>query len=88
MSEAESHFAVTAPRGEIVVVVDGLPDGAGASPAVSNDELKAAVEGLVSEGRSRRDAVRAVAAELGRRRSEVYEAAVGSAASLHTSPGD
>jgi 16S rRNA (cytidine1402-2'-O)-methyltransferase len=78
LAEATAHFTVTAPRGEIVVVVDGAGDAAAQAPAASADELSAAVEVLVGRGQSRRDAVRDVAAGLGIKRSIVYEAAVGS----------
>jgi 16S rRNA (cytidine1402-2'-O)-methyltransferase len=82
LADAAAHFAVTAPRGEFVLVVAGAgEDAATASPAASAEELSAAVEVLVGRGQSRRDAVRDVAAGFGIKRSIVYEAAVGSARS-------
>jgi 16S rRNA (cytidine1402-2'-O)-methyltransferase len=78
LADAAAHFAVTAPRGEVVLVVDGAGGAAVSSPSASTDELSAAVEVLVDRGQSRRDAVRDVAADLGIKRSIVYEAAVSS----------
>jgi 16S rRNA (cytidine1402-2'-O)-methyltransferase len=77
LAEAEAYFAATAPRGELVLVVDGAARSL-APPAISADELSAAVERLVGEGQSRRDAVRDVAAALGVKRSVVYGAAISS----------
>jgi 16S rRNA (cytidine1402-2'-O)-methyltransferase len=60
------------PRGEITLVVAGaVPAG----PPAATD-LAAAVAELVSGGRSRRDAIAAVAAARGVPRREVYEAAI------------
>jgi 16S rRNA (cytidine1402-2'-O)-methyltransferase len=60
-------------KGEITLVV------AGAEPKqaddVSDDELRALVDGKVAEGMSRRDAVDAVSAALGVPRKRVYAAA-------------
>jgi 16S rRNA (cytidine1402-2'-O)-methyltransferase len=84
LAAAEAHFTANAPRGEIVIVVDGTAGGDPSSPAASVEELKAAVESRVESGASKRDAVRDVATELGVRRSLVYEAAVGPG----RSPGD
>jgi 16S rRNA (cytidine1402-2'-O)-methyltransferase len=88
LGEAEAHFAVTAPRGEIVIVVDGIDERALPVPAASSDELSAAVEVLVGRGSTRRDAVREVATALGIRRSVVYGAAVGSVRSPGSGAGD
>jgi len=83
LAEATAHYAASAPRGEIVLVIEGAGRGSSSSPVASADELSAAVEVLVGRGQSRRDAVREVAAGLGIKRSIVYEAAV----STPTSPG-
>lgn len=77
LAQAEAHFSATAPRGEIVLVVDGAGETESFSHTVSGDELRAAVEVRVAGGSSRRDAVRDVALELGVRRGVVYEAAIG-----------
>jgi 16S rRNA (cytidine1402-2'-O)-methyltransferase len=88
LADAAAHFGETAPRGEIVIVVDGVDEGAVSVPVASPDELSAAVEVLVGGGSSRRDAVREVAAALGIRRSVVYEAAIGLLRSPGAGPGD
>ena len=62
------------PRGEICVVVGGRT-GPVAEPAAA--DLAAIVAERVAGGRSRRDAVAEVAAELGLRRRDVYQSALG-----------
>jgi 16S rRNA (cytidine1402-2'-O)-methyltransferase len=88
LADAAVHFGERAPRGEIVIVVDGAHEGAVPVPVPTADDLSAAVEVLVGGGSSRRDAVRDVAAALGIRRSVVYEAATGPLRSPGTGPGD
>jgi 16S rRNA (cytidine1402-2'-O)-methyltransferase len=61
------------PRGEITLVVSGAP----AAPVPSAADLAAAVAARQATGLSRRDAITAVAAELGVSRKAVYSAAVG-----------
>lgn len=61
------------PRGEITLVVSGAP----ATPVPSAADLAAAVAAHQATGLSRRDAVTAVAAELGVPRNTVYSAAIG-----------
>jgi len=75
LAGAAAHFADVAPRGEFVLVVDGVP-AEEALQRPSATELAAEVESLVSSGLSRRDAVRDVAVRRGLGRSAVYEAAV------------
>ena len=62
------------PRGEICIVV-----GARTGPATEPDaaDLAAMVAERVASGRSRRDAVTDVAAELGLRRRDVYQSSLG-----------
>ncbi|MGA8114800.1 MAG: 16S rRNA (cytidine(1402)-2'-O)-methyltransferase [Actinocatenispora sp.] len=62
------------PRGEITLVVAGAP--AVAPPTLSTAELAVAVDERQATGMSRRDAIAAVAAELGVPRRDVYTAAV------------
>jgi 16S rRNA (cytidine1402-2'-O)-methyltransferase len=81
LAEAVAHAATTAPRGEFVLVVDGLDERAPAAVPPSTDELGEAVGALVASGTSRRDAVRDVAIRLGVPRSVVYEAAIRSSSS-------
>jgi 16S rRNA (cytidine1402-2'-O)-methyltransferase len=69
-----AEWAAGEVRGEIVVVVAGAP---ASDPAVEIDDaaLAAAVDVLVAEGMSRRDAVDRVAADNGVARRRVYAAA-------------
>ncbi|HXY43867.1 MAG TPA: 16S rRNA (cytidine(1402)-2'-O)-methyltransferase [Acidimicrobiales bacterium] len=81
LAEAVSHFAVTAARGEFVLVVEGTGASRRPAEAPNGDALAAAVDEQVASGASRRDAVREVAERLGVARSTVYEAALRSAES-------
>jgi 16S rRNA (cytidine1402-2'-O)-methyltransferase len=67
-----AQWAQEGVRGEVTVVVGGAPV---VRPTLSVDELRSAVDALVSQGMSRRDAVDAVATEHGLPRREVYAAA-------------
>jgi 16S rRNA (cytidine1402-2'-O)-methyltransferase len=62
-------------RGEITLVVAGATPAEGAA----RDDLAGRVRALVEEGRSRKDAIAAVAAETGASRREVYQAAIDAA---------
>jgi 16S rRNA (cytidine1402-2'-O)-methyltransferase len=66
-------------RGEVTLVVEGAPDGAGA--ALDVGQAVAEVGRRVADGASRRDAIAAVAAEAGLPRRAVYEAVVSSRSS-------
>ncbi len=56
-------------KGEVVVVVEGAPESA---TEATDDELRAAVEALVADGVSRRDAAASTAAAYGVSRRRVY----------------
>jgi 16S rRNA (cytidine1402-2'-O)-methyltransferase len=58
------------PRGEITLVVGGAPARPAERP--DDDELRAAVAAQEAGGRSRRDAIQAVADEYGLKKREVY----------------
>ena len=62
-------------RGEVTVVVAGAGD-TGDAAGITDAELVAQVRHLVSEGRSRRDAVALVAAAAGVSRRRLYSAAI------------
>jgi 16S rRNA (cytidine1402-2'-O)-methyltransferase len=81
LGEAAAHYAETTPRGEFVLVIDGMDASEQSAAQPSGDELAGAVEAVVAAGASRRDAVRDVAGRLGIARSVVYEAAIRSGAS-------
>jgi 16S rRNA (cytidine1402-2'-O)-methyltransferase len=71
VGEAAVVATMAEPRGEHVVVLAGAPP-----LAVDDDGIVAAVQARLAEGASRRDAVDAVAAELGVNRNRVYSLAV------------
>ena len=60
-------------KGEVVVVVEGAAE---AGPVPTDDQLRAAVEALVSNGVSRRDAAASTAAAHGVSRRRVYNLAI------------
>ncbi|MGD9797999.1 MAG: 16S rRNA (cytidine(1402)-2'-O)-methyltransferase, partial [Acidimicrobiia bacterium] len=71
LAAALERTATVAPRGEHVVVLGGAPPPA----AVPDDELAAALAGLVARGLSTRDAVAEVADTFGVPRRRVYDLA-------------
>ena len=60
-------------KGEVVIVIEGA---SGAGPEATDDQLRAAVEALMSGGRSRRDAAASAAAAHGVSRRRVYNLVV------------
>jgi 16S rRNA (cytidine1402-2'-O)-methyltransferase len=73
LDDAVERVAAVEPRGEHVIVVDGAP------PAVdaSDDELVAAVQRLLREGLSTRDAVAEVSSAFAVSKRRVYDLATG-----------
>ncbi len=69
LADAAERAAGTEPRGEHVLVVAGCPE----SPPPSEQQIKTALAHRQAEGLSRRDAVAAVAADLGLSRRAVYQ---------------
>jgi 16S rRNA (cytidine1402-2'-O)-methyltransferase len=70
LAELAAWAAESEPRGEITLVVGGAPAGPAERPG--DEELRAAVAALEAGGRSRRDAIQAVADEYGVKKREVY----------------
>ena len=62
-------------KGEVVIVIEGA---AGAGPEATDEQLRAAVEALVSGGASRKDAAASTAAAHGVSRRRVYNLVVSS----------
>jgi 16S rRNA (cytidine1402-2'-O)-methyltransferase len=73
LGEVRERLADQGPRGELTLVVGGLPAGA-SRPAAKPAELAAEVGRLVEGGTSTRDAVTAVAEATGTPRRSVYQA--------------
>jgi len=72
LSEAVAHVEAVAPRGEHVLVLDGAPPAS----APDDDAIRVAVEGLLGDGVSARDAASEVAAALGVPKRRAYAIAV------------
>ena len=71
---AEHYDAAGAPRGEIVIVVDGLR-GDAAGPVLSDADIDSRLDSLLATG-TVRDAAATVSAETGRARRDVYARAL------------
>ncbi len=72
LDAAREWCAASAPRGEVVVVLQGAPD----RPAATDAEVAAAARAALTDGLSVRDAADRVADELGVPRRRAYRAAV------------
>jgi 16S rRNA (cytidine1402-2'-O)-methyltransferase len=72
LAEAAAHVAEHQPRGEYVVVLDGAPP----APPATRDDIVAALGARLAAGVSKKDAVAAVAAELGVPKRAVYSVAL------------
>ena len=64
----------TPPKGEFVLIVAGAPETA--KESASEDDAAARVAQLISQGLSRKDAVKQTAAELGLPKNVVYDIAL------------
>jgi 16S rRNA (cytidine1402-2'-O)-methyltransferase len=69
VSAALAHFQATPPLGECTLVVGGAPE---AAPVWEEGALQAALEDLVAEGHSAREASRLLAERTGHRRRDLY----------------
>jgi len=72
LEAAVAHLDESEPRGEFVIVLDGAPP----PPPATDDDVVAALTRSLASGRTKRDAVTAVAEELALPRRRVYEAAL------------
>ncbi len=72
LTEAIAHVEEVAPRGEHVLVLDGAPP----ATVPDDDAIREAVEGLLGDGVSARDAASEVAAALGVPRRRAYAIAI------------
>ena len=65
-------------RGEYTLVVEGAAAGAARAPASGGPlDIAAAYRGMIASGMDRREAMRQLARETGRRRREIYDAVAG-----------
>ena len=71
LGEAAAKYAETPPKGEFVLVVAGAPEEAEETP--SDADAAALLEAYLSQGLSRKDAVKQVARELNLPKNQVYE---------------
>ena len=72
---AVAYYESQPPRGEYVLIVEGVPKQQESGP-VSEEEALMRVQALLAEGLSRKDAVRQVAAETGLAKNQLYDAAL------------
>ena len=72
LDEAVAYYESQAPRGEYVFIVEGAREAA--EPAVTQDDAVARVQALITQGYSKKDAVRQVAAETGFPKNALYDA--------------
>ncbi len=75
LGEAIVHFTETPPKGEFVLVVAGAPEEAKEVPTAT--DAAGRVNELISQGLSRKDAIKQTAQELGLPKNAVYAAALG-----------
>lgn len=75
LGEAIVHFTETPPKGEFVLVVAGAPEEAKEIPTAT--DAAGRVNALISQGLSRKDAIKQAAQELGLPKNAVYAAALG-----------
>ena len=75
LGEAIVHFTETPPKGEFVLVVAGAPEEAKEFPTAT--DAAGRVNELISQGLSRKDAIKQTAQELGLPKNAVYAAALG-----------
>ena len=72
LDEAVAYYESQAPRGEYVLIVEGAQEAA--EPAVTQNDAVARVQALITQGYSKKDAVRQVAAETGFPKNALYDA--------------
>ncbi len=75
LGQAIVHFTETPPKGEFVLVVAGTPEEAKEVPTAT--DAAGRVNELISQGLSRKDAIKQTAQELGLPKNAVYAAALG-----------
>ena len=75
LGEAIVHFTETPPKGEFVLVVAGAPEEVKEIPTAT--DAAGRVNELISQGLSRKDAIKQTAQELGLPKNAVYAAALG-----------
>ena len=75
LGQAIVHFTETPPKGEFVLVVAGAPEEVKELPTTV--DAAARVNELISQGLSRKDAIKQTAQELGLPKNAVYAAALG-----------
>lgn len=76
LHEAIAHYQESEPRGEFVLVVEGMQ--ACPEESISIDDALALVNAQMSQGLSRKDAVKLVAAQTGLKKNTLYDASLNS----------
>lgn len=75
LQSAVDYYANNAPRGEYVLVMEGAKTSAG-DYKISGSQALALVQQAMSQGLSKKDAVRKVASDTGFPKNQLYEAAL------------
>ena len=73
LGEAVAYYAENAPRGEYVLVLEGAEDGSTATSFWEGMTIPAHVAHYMSEGMSKKDAIKAAARDRGVPKNEVYQ---------------
>ncbi len=73
VGEALQMYRNDAPLGEFVLVVEGLHKPPVMQEDYNHDEINVKVDAFVRQGMSRKDAIKAVAAETGMSRRDIYK---------------
>ena len=76
LAQAAEFYAQNPPRGEFVLVVEGVPEAGDASEQAGPEAGLARVEALLAQGLSLRDAARQAAAETGVPKNRLYQLAL------------
>ena len=76
LAQAAAWYAQNPPRGEFVLVVEGVPEAGDTSEQAGPEAGLARVEALLAQGLSLRDAARQAAAETGVPKNRLYQLAL------------
>jgi 16S rRNA (cytidine1402-2'-O)-methyltransferase len=73
-AEVFEHFRETPPRGELVILIEGVAGRERVPEEASPEAARKLVKSLVREGLDKKEAMREAARQLGTSRREVYRA--------------
>lgn len=73
VSDAIDFYEQNTPKGEYVVIIEGVTHETAESEPKTEDDIIEAIQKHIEEGLSKMDAIKAAAKELGLKKSEVYD---------------